>query len=243
MTLRLTLSTVIILIIAAACQSGLPDKIIEVEVTRIVIVTATEPQTTGPVPIQDGTTVAQNIEATPSAPTSTQLEATSTPDVFPTPIIGQMFVAEQDFQNAKMFWLQPINQIWILQTNEDGENVWIVQDDLFEGGMPENDPLLTPPAEGLIQPIRGFGFLWRENDALRSQVGWAIGEEVGYNANYEYYWGGTVDENNVYVSGPGYHQLQTYSQDIYRFDEEARTWEIIAADATATPEAETESSD
>lgn len=245
MRLRFSIFTLIILVVVAACQSEPPPREVLMEVTvvhtEVVIVTATDPQSAGPVPIQNETAAAQSIEAT-LMPTDTQPEVTPTPDVFPTPIIGQILVAEQEFQNAKMFWLQPIEQIWILQTDADGVNIWIVRDDSFEDGMSENDFDLTPPAEGLIQPIRGFGFLWRNDDTLRSQIGWATSEEVGYNANYEYHWGGTVDENNVYETGPGYHQLQTHSQEIYRFDEESRTWEIIEPETTATPEGE-ESSD
>ncbi|MEO0595244.1 MAG: hypothetical protein AAF126_03970, partial [Chloroflexota bacterium] len=52
-------------------------------------------------------------------------------------------------------------------------------------------------------------------------------EEFGYTTNYEYHWGGTVDDNNVYTAGPGYHLIETLNRNVYRFDEETRTWEII----------------
>jgi hypothetical protein len=235
MTLRLSIVIVIVFIFAAACQSEPPQKIIEIEVTRVVVITSTEEQSTGPVPVENGTIAAQNAEATETA-TSTPIEASSTPDMFPTPIVGQIFLAEQDFQNAKMFWLQPIKQIWILMTDETGKNIWIVREDTFAEGLPENDPSLTPPAAGLIQPIRGFGVLWRSDDTLRSQIGWATDEELGYTTNYEYHWGGTVNENNEYVPGPGYHLLEAFNQDSYRFDEGTRTWEVIPKQVTATPE-------
>jgi hypothetical protein len=234
MTVRFSIFLLIILIMVAACESLPPEKIIEVEVTRLVIVTATAEQTTGPVPVETEAVNAQSAEETAEV-TSTSLAATATPDVFPTPIVGQIFLAQQEFQNATMFWLQPINQIWILQPNEDGDNIWIVRDDSYSDGLPENDPSLTPPSEGLIQPIRGFGMLWRSDEALRNQIGWAVGEELGYTTDYEYHWGGTVDENNVYVPGPGYHLVTTFNGEVYRFDEESRIWEIIEQAASETP--------
>ena len=237
----------IILSILTACDpiSG-QDLIVEMEVTsvvtQLVVVTATpeggsaSTQTSGPIPVNTSAPEATtDAEATDDAEATAETTPavsptpgpTATPDIFPTPIIGQIFVAEQDFQNGKMFWLQPINQVWIATTNEDGEQVWINQDDSFEDGMPENDPALTPPASGLLQPIRGFGLLWRDNEDLQTMLGWATGDEFGYTTNYEYHWGGTVSDSNVYQAGPGYHLIQTFNRSIYRFDEENRTWEII----------------
>lgn len=228
--------------ILAACEAGDPDLIVEMEVTRevtrVVVVTPTAGDGTevaggdGPVPVGSPalTPVSQltSLPTPESTPTVEPTEGpTATPDVFPTPIIGQITVAEQTFQNGTMFWLQPIDQIWIATTNEDGEQIWINQDDEFEEGMPESDPDLEPPAEGLVQPIRGFGLLWRNDEDLQETLGWATNDEFGYTTNYEYHWGGSVDDDNVYVEGPGYHLIETLNRNVYRFDEETRTWEII----------------
>lgn len=235
MTARFTLFILAVLIAATACESLPPEKIIEVEVTRMIVVTATPEPATGPVPIQTETVSAQSVEAT-AVPNTATPAITPTPDVFPTPIVGQIFVAEQEFQDAKMFWLQPIKQIWILETDASGKNIWIVREDKWSEGLPENDSSLTPPADGLLQPIRGFGLLWRNDDALRSQVGWATSEEVGYTADYEYHWGGSVNANGEYVAGPGYHLLTTFNGEVYRFDEDTRTWSIVDQTGTATPD-------
>lgn len=230
------LMTTIIMILTACNPISGQDLIVEMEVTRVVVVTATpegndvSAQSSGPLPVTTSTSEAtEDAEVTIEATTAVSPTPgpTATPDVFPTAIIGQILVAEQDFQNGKMFWLQPIDQIWIATTNSDGEQVWINQDDSFEDGMTENDPELTPPATGLMQPIRGFGMLWRDDADLQSMLGWATGDEFGYTTNYEYHWGGTVDENNVYEAGPGYHLIHTLNRNVYRFDEETRTWEII----------------
>ena len=232
----------IMLIALVACDTtGEPDVIFEMEVTRLVpvVVTATpdgssestNDQSSGPLPVSPapsttGTQIAEaTAEITPEV--SPTPGPTATPDVFPTPIVGQILIAEQDFQNGKMFWLQPIDQIWIATTNSEGEQIWINRDDSFEEGMQEDDPSLTPPAQGLLQPIRGFGRLWRDDPDLQDMLGWATGDEFGYTTNYEYHWGGTVDDNNVYQAGPGYHLVETLNRNVYRFDEETRTWEII----------------
>lgn len=240
----------VLIMVLSACQDfDHPDMIVEIEVTRIVVWTPTpEPEisespadtNTGPLPINSAVPVSQTPDAkTTAAPTLNVSETpsptpttgpTATPDVFPTPITGQILIAEQDFQNGKMFWLQPINQIWIATTNDDGERIWINTDDRYDEGQPESDPSLNPPAEGLIQPIRGFGLLWREDPDLQNLIGWATSEEFGYTTNYEYHWGGTVDDNGNYVTGPGYHLIETLNQNTYRFDEETRTWEIIGLD-------------
>lgn len=225
----------IILIISTACEAtDGQDIIVEMEVTRVVVVTATpeggdaDAQSSGPLPVNSPQPTAESTVEATAVPTDTPTPGpTATPDVFPEPIVGEIFIAEQDFQNGKMFWLQPINQIWIVTTNSEGEQVWINRADEFEEGMPENDPELTPPATGLLQPVRGFGRIWRDDEELQGLVGWATGEEFGYTTNYEYHWGGTVNDDNEYEAGPGYHLIQTLNRTVYRFDEETRTWEII----------------
>jgi hypothetical protein len=228
------IAMLILAIIVAACQA-LPEREILMEVTvvvtQVVVVTATSPQEGGPLPLESpeaDTTQTQSVPTAQSSPTASPTEGpTATPDVFPTPITGQIFVAQQTFQRGEMFWLEPIDQIWVLTTDNEGKLVWIVQDDTFEEGMPESDESLLAPGEGLIQPIRGFGMLWRNDQNIQNMLGWATGEELGYLTNYEYHWGGTVSDAGEYVPGPGYHVIEAYNGSVYRFDEATRTWEII----------------
>jgi hypothetical protein len=235
MKFRFIVLLILLTIFVAACQAGLPQREIlmevTVEVTRIVVVTATAPQADGPLPVQSpevDTTQTRSVPTQESTPTASPTDGpTATPDVFPTPIMGQLYVAQQSFQNGEMIWLEPIGQIWVLTTNDEGIQTWINKDDAFEDGMPESDPSLVPPSEGLIQPIRGFGMLWRNDPSIQELLGWATGEEVGYMTNYEYHWGGTVNDAGEYVVGPGYHLVETLNRTIYRFDELTRTWDIV----------------
>ena len=237
MKFRFIALLILVTILVAACQAGLPQREVlmevTVEVTRVVVVTATAPQADGPLPLSSpeaDTTQTRSVPTQESTSTSTPSPTdgpTATPDVFPTPIMGQIFVAQQSFQNGEMMWLEPIDQIWVLTTDGEGVQTWINKDDSFEDGMPESDPSLVAPSTGLIQPIRGFGMLWRNDETVQDMLGWATGEEVGYMTNYEYHWGGTVNDAGEYVAGPGYHLVETLNRTIYRFDELTRTWDII----------------
>ncbi|MCY3779630.1 MAG: hypothetical protein OXG78_04915 [Chloroflexi bacterium] len=160
--------------------------------------------------------------ATEAAPTDTPT-ITPTPDPFPTPVKGNIYVAEQRFEGGRMFWLQPNGQIWLLSADEAGKNIWSVYNDTFVEGEVESDPQIVPP-ENRHQPVRGFGKLWRENLEVRQELGWALETEIGHTTRYEYRQGGHLNDQNVYVPGPGYHLLRSASGDTFRFDEGTFTW-------------------
>ena len=162
--------------------------------------------------------------ATESAPTATPT-VTPTPDPFPETIVGSIYVAEQRFEDGWMFWLQPNAQIWVLSVDEGGRNVWSVYDDTFVEGEAETDTQIVPPRDR-FQPIRGFGKLWRENPEVRLALGWALDIERGHTTRYEYHHGGSVNKNNDYVPGPGYHQVESLSAGVFRFIESSRSWQV-----------------
>ncbi len=228
MSMRLTIIGVMIALFATACQ-GLQQPVIIMEVTREVPVTVivTAEPTAGPVSLVTSTPT-PTPEGTPfSSPTPS---ITPTTDPFPTPVIGQIFIADQKFERGRMFWLQPVRQIWVLTTAEDGTQVWQVYNDTFEEGMMERDPAIVPPVGGnRTQPERGFGKLWRETPQLREQLGWAIGNELGYTTRYEYIAGGIVNEQGVFVPGSGIHVLESLENEVFRFYEGLRTWEVELA--------------
>jgi hypothetical protein len=248
MKYRLTLLlTVCAAFLLSACGTGLTP-------TQVVLVVTATPETadataevtnpdtddaderpSGALPVEDATATPEAVGTQPTAQPTEVLQPTdtpetplptATPDIFPTPTRGQIYVAEQSFENGRMFWLRPIDQIWVVTTTDEGQQVWDVYEDTFEDGMPESDPSLEPPNENLYQPVRGFGLLWRETDQLRETLGWATAPEVGYFANYEYHPGGTVNEGR-YVEGFGYHLVENLERTVYRFNEGDRTWEIV----------------
>lgn len=89
--------------------------------------------------------------------------------------------AIQTFENGTMIWVSESDEepAYIYVINSD--NTWQRYEDLFEEGDTESANL-TPPA-GLLEPIRGFGLVWRDQlDGSDAAIGWALNEEVGHEA-------------------------------------------------------------
>ena len=124
-----------------------------------------------------------------------------------------------------MFWVDPIQQIWVLHITGEGRGTWSVYEDTYVDGEPETDPSLVPP-EGRYQPERGFGKLWRESGNLREELGWGVTPEFGYVSRYEYHAGGEIDANGQYVAGPGYHIVFSLVGELFRFNEADGTWQL-----------------
>jgi hypothetical protein len=117
------------------------------------------------------------------------------PEGCPSGVALQMPMAYQPFENGMMFWLSVNRQIWVLYG--DGETpAWAIGADEYEEGMPINDPTLVPPPN-LLQPVRGFGLLWRNNPVIRERLGWATAIEEGYEGNLQAAVNGTF-----YLEGP-----------------------------------------
>ncbi|QPC81526.1 hypothetical protein G4Y79_17785 [Phototrophicus methaneseepsis] len=236
---RLGFMLILILTVAAACQVGEPPTQFVVEVTvpvpvtvvQTVVVTPNTPDSSviDTTPIGTPTAASATVEGqtVPEEPDATAtITGTPLPEGFPTPTVGQVYTAEQAFQNGRMFWLEPVGQIWVLTTDENENQVWLVYNDTWEEGMPETDDTLVPPEPGLQQPVRGFGKLWRENDDVRNLLGWAVDPELGFVTRYEFYHGGEMVDG-TYVAAPGYHVLQAYNGDILVIDEATRTWSKV----------------
>lgn len=88
--------------------------------------------------------------------------------------------AEQTFQNGIMIWVEQLDEIYVILW--DGR-FWRFTD-TWDESQPETDPSIVPP-EGLMQPIRGFGKVWREHPEVRDAIGWPPGVELGYTGRYQ----------------------------------------------------------
>ena len=195
------------------------------EVTVVVIATDTGLQTiSSPAPTSTATAT-----ATITATTSIEVAFTNTPsptlDIFPTPVVAQIIVAEQAFENGRMFYIQPQDEIWVMiYENEEGTSgQWRFYPNTWQEGMTEFDTSIAPP-EGRYQPERGFGMLWRDNVAVRDALGWALDTEYGHVTNYEFHAGGMI-VNNAYVAGPGYHVLMSRDGFNYVFQQSDGSWQ------------------
>ncbi len=90
--------------------------------------------------------------------------------------------AYQPFQNGVMIWVsslgaQPQAVIYALYNNGTYQRF----NDTFTEGVDPASGGASPPA-GALEPVRGFGKVWRENPTVRDTLGWAISGESGGTA-------------------------------------------------------------
>lgn len=233
MRLRLMLFLVGLILFAAGCQTDPP--------TVVYIVLSPTPETTGtttaPAPIAateetSEAVVTPLVAATDIPPTLDPMVTptrTPLPAGFPTPTNIRIQVAEQLFEHGRMFWLEPNREIWVLIITEEGRGTWSVyQDTWTEGVDPASDETIVPP-DDMLQPVRGFGKLWRTVPNLRESLGWAVSQEFGYLSDYQYVPGGSLDGAGVYTPGPGYHVVYSLYGEQFRFNELDSTWQLGGA--------------
>jgi len=84
--------------------------------------------------------------------------------------------AIQTFDNGVMIWRGDTQQIYVIYK----DRTWQVFSDTFKEGQAESDPSINVPG-GKLQPIRGFGKIWRDNPGMRDKLGWATAKESGYS--------------------------------------------------------------
>lgn len=93
----------------------------------------------------------------------------------------EFWSAVQPFVNGLMVWLDRLHEdhIYVLVYDQDeSHGTWRRYTDTWREGDPESAGL-TPP-EGLLEPIRGFGRLWREElGGPDAPIGWALASEQG----------------------------------------------------------------
>jgi hypothetical protein len=75
-------------------------------------------------------------------------------------------------------------------------------DDTFD---PEVDPVRggeTPP-DDLVEPMLGFGKVWRDQPGIRERLGWATASEDPGMGRFQLFWGGQMiwlnQTNQTYV--------------------------------------------
>jgi hypothetical protein len=96
--------------------------------------------------------------------------------------------AFQPFERGLMLWLADERAILVLSAN----GVWLRYLDTWDESQPDQDPTLLPP-QGLMQPVRGFGKVWREQlGGPEAAVGWALAGEQGYDMLAQPFAGGRI---------------------------------------------------
>jgi hypothetical protein len=123
-------------------------------------------------------------------------------DGCPSDLPDSMQAVSQPFERGRMFWFSRTGEILVLygdlptvvdqiegdnpeeETETESPPAWIRLPDPYIEGQPETDDTILPP-EGLFQPRRGFGKLWRETPGMRDRLGWALSEEIGYEMIFQ----------------------------------------------------------
>lgn len=91
--------------------------------------------------------------------------------------------AAQVFQDGIMYYLDGSpKSIYVLMV--DGR--YRRFDDTWTQGVDPESGGEIPPT-GLIEPIRGFGKVWRTNSDVRAALGWAITNELGDTATVQFF--------------------------------------------------------
>ncbi len=97
-------------------------------------------------------------------------------------------IAEESFQGGHLFWRSDNDQVYIIldRRKSDGtelfEGVWELNppERRWDGSNPDGIGL-NPPS-GLVEPKRGFGWLWRNHLGQENgPLGWALDREYGFD--------------------------------------------------------------
>lgn len=106
--------------------------------------------------------------------------------------IRYVFTAWQPFERGDMMWISESGQIWVMT---DDQRLRIFEDRYQEG---DPTPAAAPPPDRFT-PQRGFGRVWEALGGPDSPLGWALGEETGYDAGWQ-----PAGRNSytTYVGGP-----------------------------------------
>jgi hypothetical protein len=95
---------------------------------------------------------------------------------------GMTYAAiEQHFEHGVMIFVREQDLIYVLF---DDENWWETFENQWKQGDSENDPDLVPP-EGLYQPVRELGLVWRDGPEIRAKLGWAIDTEASFTTMFQ----------------------------------------------------------
>lgn len=130
--------------------------------------------------------------------------------------------AQQTFERGLMIWVQTEARIYVFF--DDGKRpAWAIYADEFKDGMPETDAALSPPP-GLLQPIRGFGLVWRSNTEVRDRLGWAVNSEAGFT---------TEMQGDATVEG-GVAYIKTADNDVLKLDAQGTGWSRFTPQVNAT---------
>lgn len=88
--------------------------------------------------------------------------------------------AFQVYEHGYMIWVGDKRTLYVFYNGKDSNSgTFETYPEKWEEGMPETDPKLVPP-QGMYQPTRGGGLVWRQNEKVRNGLGWGTFPPEGY---------------------------------------------------------------
>jgi hypothetical protein len=123
--------------------------------------------------------------------------------------------AWQAFERGFMIYLQGSPSVIYVVSNDGRFRRF---NDTFVSGVDPESGGETPP-QGLLEPVRGFGKVWRSNMDVRTLLGWATQPESGDTATVQPFDRGRA----VYLPGQG--------QSYFLIDDAAQpggTWRVVS---------------
>ena len=153
-----------------------------------------------------GVIYVDSLELVPKAPPSSPQPATPECQMNPAPEFGVLwesygselgcatgplyitpFIAEEAFEGGHLIWRKDTDDVYVIyDRRRDGTvllaGTWELPPWKWKGEDPAGIGLSPPP--GLVEPVRGFGWLWRTHlGGADGPLGWALEEE--YGSEYE----------------------------------------------------------
>lgn len=106
--------------------------------------------------------------------------------------------AHQSFERGFMVWVSTQGAIYAFYNTSTFQST----SDTWQDGVDPNSSGAQPPSANLLEPIRGFGKVWREIGGVQNQIGWATASESGGTMTIQQFEQGAM----LYLSQTG----QTY---------------------------------
>lgn len=167
-------------------------------------------------------------------PTPTGTPTPTTHPIFPTPILVETWVAEQEFEHGWAFYLQDRREIWVASFADERGGTWSIYEDEFGVTFEQTGQELAvefdeEPPDEKVMPVRGFGWLWANTPDVRDELGWGVWIELGQQSTLRYDAGGAINADGDYLPRRGRFTLVNINGDAFIFDEETETftWEPI----------------
>lgn len=113
-----------------------------------------------------------------------------------TPSAWEVMTAYETFEHGTMIWSDHLGwygqaAVYVIYAN----GTYQVFNDTYDPTVDPTNGNNKPPS-GLVEPIRGFGKVWREQPGVRQSLGWATASETGGVGRFQIFMANGVNETS-----------------------------------------------